>query len=68
MTDAGAFGLRLCPIHGAHMAKKDSAKPDQDTPEEKPAEVLMEKDGVQTEVANNDSVQAMEAAGWKLVA
>jgi hypothetical protein len=33
----------------------------------RPDEVLMEKDGVRTEVRNNKSVQIMEAAGWKLV-
>jgi hypothetical protein len=36
-------------------------------PVAKPHEVLMEKDGVRTEVRNNESVQIMEAAGWKLV-
>lgn len=30
-------------------------------------EVMMEKDGVQTEVRNNSSVQTMEALGWKVV-
>jgi hypothetical protein len=33
----------------------------------KPANVVMEKDGVQTEVANNESVQIMSDLGWKPV-
>lgn len=32
-----------------------------------PANVLMEREGVQTEVANNESVQIMQALGWSLV-
>jgi hypothetical protein len=54
------------------MAKaKDQAgaKPDetQDQAGAKPDEVVMEKDGVRTEVRNNGSVEVMEQAGWKLV-
>jgi hypothetical protein len=33
----------------------------------KPANVVMEKNGVQTEVANNESVQIMSDLGWKQV-
>lgn len=36
-------------------------------PAEAPDEVLMEKDGVRTEVRNGESVKVMEEAGWKLV-
>lgn len=35
---------------------------------EKPANVLMEREGQQAEVANNASVQIMEALGWTVVA
>lgn len=36
-------------------------------PDEKaPAEVLMDRDGVVTEVANNESVSIMQALGWSL--
>lgn len=35
--------------------------------QDRSANVLMEKDGHRTEVANNESVQIMEAQGWKLV-
>jgi hypothetical protein len=34
---------------------------------EKPAQVLMERDGKTTEVRNNESVQIMQALGWRLV-
>lgn len=36
--------------------------------ETQPANVLMEREGVQTEVCNDASVQVMEALGWALVA
>lgn len=32
-----------------------------------PANVLMEREGVQTEVANNESVQIMQGLGWEVV-
>lgn len=35
-------------------------------PAEKPASVLMTKDGIETLVNNNESVQIMEALGWAL--
>lgn len=34
---------------------------------EQSANVLMERDGTRTEVANNASVQIMEGLGWKVV-
>ncbi len=34
---------------------------------EKPANVVMERDGKTTEVRNNESVQIMQALGWRLV-
>lgn len=33
---------------------------------EKPANVVMERDGKTTEVRNNESVQIMQALGWRL--
>lgn len=35
--------------------------------EQKPANVLMERNGKQAEVANNASVQIMAGLGWKVV-
>lgn len=43
----------------------DASKPVAEQKAEKPAAVLMTKDGVETLVNNNESVQIMEGLGWK---
>lgn len=48
----------------APAAQPQDAAPDAGA--EKPANVLMTRDGVETEVANNDSVSIMAALGWQI--
>lgn len=50
----------------AQAAHVTAPEPVAAEPAEKPASVLMTKDGVETLVNNNESVQIMEGLGWAL--
>ena len=58
MGASAPFLLRLKHGRTAPRAAKAQA--------EKPANVVMERDGKTTEVRNNESVQIMQALGWRL--
>ncbi len=51
----------------AAKAALQGAAPDSVIAATDAAEVLMERDGITTEVANNASVEIMRALGWQVV-